>query len=189
MAGHVHRSASAVDGQARQGLQAAARLRRLLARRSEEPAAAAHLRHGLRRRQAVEGLSAPARRGGEARSPSPGPRDGIVPSAGRGGGCHLLAPQGLAALSQARELSAPAPRQGGLPGGEDAADPGPELVGTLRTLGEVPRGDVRGAGRRRQDPRGQADELPRPYPDLQAGPEELSRPALAFLGIRLLPSQ
>ncbi len=35
--------------------------------------------------------------------------------------------------------------------GEDAADPGPELVGALRTLGEVPRGDVRGAGWRRQD--------------------------------------
>ena len=62
-------------------------------------------------------------------------------------------------------------------------------VGDLRPLGLVPREHVRGAiGRRRG--RGQAlvcaqaDELPRPCADLQARPEELSRPAAAAGRIR-----
>ena len=62
-------------------------------------------------------------------------------------------------------------------------------VGDLRPLGLVPREHVRGAvGRRRG--RGQAlvcaeaDELPGPCADLQARPEELSRPAVASGRVR-----
>ena len=73
--------------------------------------------------------------------------------------------------------------------GQRAADSRQGAVGNLRPLGLVPREHVRRAiGRRRG--RGQAlvrvkaDELSRPCADLQARPEELSRPAAAAGRIR-----
>ncbi len=114
VAGHVHRPASALDGQARQGLQADEAQRRLLARRCQQPAAPAHLRHGVRGREAAEGPSPPARGGGEARPPAPGPRDEPLPPAGRGGRHGVLAPEGLDALSHAGEFHPRAARRGRL---------------------------------------------------------------------------
>ena len=66
--------------------------------------------------------------------------------------------------------------------GQRAADARQGAVGDLRPLGLVPREHVHGAvgrrrGRGRARVRAEADELPGPRPDLQARPEELSRPA------------
>ena len=65
----------------------------------------------------------------------------------------------------------------------------PRLLGAVRPLGEIPPEHVlrHGGTRRGQDPRGQADELPLPHPDLPAGRAVLSRTAAAAGGIRLLP--
>ncbi len=66
------------------GLQADARCRGLLARRSGQCAAYPHLRHRLAQQEAARCASCPAGRSRQARSPQAGPRDGPVPSAGRG---------------------------------------------------------------------------------------------------------
>src|SRR3546814_7355598 len=58
----------------------------------------------------------------------------------------------------------------------------------LRPLGEVPRAHVHRRVRG-SHPGGEADELPRARPDLQAGHHQLPRPAAAHGGIRRLPSQ
>ena len=106
LARHVPRPAPALDGQARQGVQADEGVGRLLARRRQQRPAAARLRHGLLLRQGAEGLPAPHRGGREARPSQARPRDGPLPSAGRGRRHGVLAPQGLDALAHARELSA-----------------------------------------------------------------------------------
>ena len=69
LARHVPRPAPALDGQARQGVQADEGVGRLLARRCEERPAAAHLRHGVLLRQGPQGLPPPHRGGREARPP------------------------------------------------------------------------------------------------------------------------
>ena len=79
-----------------------------------------------------------------------------------------------------------------------------EALAAVRPLGQVPREHVRGA---RRDPVGrgrgrrpgalgqgrpdgaEADELPRPHPDLQAGHQVLPRPAAPHGRVRLLPPQ
>ena len=61
-------------------------------------------------------------------------------------------------------------------------------VGEVGPLGEVPRRDVHDrVGEARL--RAQADELPGPHPDLQAGHQELPRPAAALRRVRQLPPQ
>ena len=89
-----------------QGVQADEGGRRLLARRSPQRDAPAHLRHGLGQRQGPEGLPAPAGRGREARSPQDRPRAGPVPHAGRGPRRGVLAPEGLGHLPAADRLHA-----------------------------------------------------------------------------------
>src|SRR3546814_2848118 len=84
MARPLHRTAPALDRPARQGLQADEAGRRLLARRSAEPAAPAHLQHLLAQREGAEGLSPPSRGGREARPSAARPRDGPVPYPGGG---------------------------------------------------------------------------------------------------------
>ncbi len=61
-------------------------------------------------------------------------------------------------------------------------------VEALGPLGQFPREHVLHRVRVARL-RGEADELPRPRPDLQPGPEELPRPAAALRGIRLVPPQ
>ena len=70
--------------------------------------------------------------------------------------------------------------------GPQIARPGP--VGEDRPLGQVPREHVHDrVGEARL--RAQADELPRPHPDLQAGHQELPRPAAALRRVRPVPPQ
>ena len=142
LARHVPRPAPAVDGQARQGVQAHEGVGRLLARRRQERPAPARLRHDLLLRQGAEGLPASHRGSREARPPPDRPRDGPVPSAGRLGRHGLLASQGLDVLAHARELPAAQARGRRLCRGEDAAAQRPQAVGGVGPLGEVPREHV-----------------------------------------------
>ena len=148
----------------------------------------AHLRHRVRQAGRARRLSQADRGSREARPPQARPRARSVPLPGGRPGRRVLARQGLDHLPGADRLYAPAPRRR-LQRGQRAADPRQGAVGDLRPLGLVPREHVRRAiGRRRG--RGQAlvcaqaDELSRPCPDLQARPEELSRPAVAAGRIR-----
>ena len=96
--------------------------------------------------------------------------------------------KGWTIFQAADRLYAPAPDRR-LQRGQRAADPRQVAVGDLGPLGLVPREHVRGAIRRRRGRgqalvRAEADELPGPCADLQARPEELSRPAVASRRIR-----
>ncbi len=100
----------------------------------------------------------------------------------------VLAPQGLDGLAAGRAVHAPRLPRPWLPGGQGSADPGPGPVGEDRPLGQVPRQHVRdrvGEARLCLE----ADELPGPYPDLQAGHQELPRPAAALRRVRPVPPQ
>jgi threonyl-tRNA synthetase len=103
-------------------------------------------------------------------------------------GTGVLAPQGLDGVAAGGAVHAPRlPRQR-LPGGQGPADPGPDAVGEDRPLGQVPRQHVHHRiGKARL--RAQADELPGPHPDLQAGHQELPRPAAALRRVRPVPPQ
>ena len=120
------------------------------------------------------------------RPPQAGPQAGPVPFPGRGAGAGVLAPERLDAV-QHRQGLYPAPAGGeGLPGDQHPDGVGPQPVGEVRPLGQVPGGHVHhqfGKPRLRH----QAHELSRPYPSVQPGPQELSRPAPALCGIRFLP--
>src|SRR5207249_3044356 len=92
--GLVPRAARA-EHRADQALQAAARGRRVLARRRAPPDAAAHLRHGLVHQGRPRRLPAPARGGQEARSSCAGQAARpVVDSGGRRPGTDSVAPQG-----------------------------------------------------------------------------------------------
>ena len=158
-------------------LQADQDRRRLLARRRQERAAAAHLRHRLARREGTRRLSAARRRGREARPPQDRQGDGSLPHSGRSRRPGLLAPEGLDALSRTVENYIRRKiEQGRLPRGEDPAADRPQALGRVGPLGELSPQHVHRRGRRGRRPRsahsrGQADELPGPRADLQAGPE------------------
>ena len=79
---------------------------RLLEGRREEPADAAHLRHGVLQRDGPEGAPAAARRGEEARPPEARARAGPLHVPPLGAGRRLLARQGHDALQHARQLHA-----------------------------------------------------------------------------------
>ena len=133
----LHRAASAVDRPSRPGLQADERGRRLLARRRQERATAARLRHRLGEPEGPRPVSLPARRG-RAPRPSPArPRARPVPS-GRGGGRQrLLAPQGLDAVPHHRELYARPARGRRLSGGQGPAAARPQPVGSDPAIGRI----------------------------------------------------
>ena len=177
----VPRPAHDLDRQGRQRLQADEGGRRLLARRQQQSDADADLRHGVRQAGRPRRLSEADRGSREARPPQARPRARPVSLPGGRPRRGVLARQGLDHLPGADRLYAPAADRR-LQRGQRAADPRQVAVGNLRPLGLVPREHVRGAIRRRRG-RGQAlvcaeaDELPRPCADLQAWPEELSRPA------------
>ena len=143
------RPAYDVHGQDRRRVQADEGRRRLLARRFQPADAVAHLRHRLRQTGGARRLSEAARRGGEARPPPAGARDGPVPFPGGGAGHGVLAPQGLDAVPDPHRLHAAA-AGGGLPGGQRAAGARQASVGDLRPLGLVSREHVHGAPRRRR---------------------------------------
>ena len=133
----VRRAASALDRPARPGLQADERGRRLLARRPEQRAVAARLRHGLAEPEGARPVPVPPRGGRAPRPPQARPRTRPVPSAGGGGRQRLLAPEGLDALSRDRGLYAPPARSRRLPGGQDAATARPQPVGSARATGKT----------------------------------------------------
>ena len=109
----VPRPARAVDRPDRR-LQADQGRGLLLARRRQERAAAADLRHGVRDQGRARRLPAPARGGGAARPSQARPRDGPVPRPGRGGRLGLLAPARLDAVAGGGELHPPPARRRGL---------------------------------------------------------------------------
>ena len=181
------RAALPLDPPCRQGLQADQAGRRLLARRRQARAAAAHLRHGLGDEGGPRRLCAASGGGGKARPPPPGPPDGALPHAGRGPRHGVLAPQGLGAVAGDRGLYAPAAERGRLCRGQDAPGTGPQVLGGLGPLGEVPAQHVRVRDGRGRGAVAQADELPRSRADLRPGPALLPRAAAAHGRVRCLP--
>ena len=130
----------------------------------------------------------PDRGGREARSPQARPHARPLPSAGRGAGHGVLAPEGVVDLAAGRAVHAPRLPGQRLPGSARAADPRPLAVGALRPLAELQGEHVHhrvGEARLRD----QADELPGAHPDLQLGPAQLPRPAAALRRVRRLPPQ
>ena len=79
-------------------------------------------------------------------------------------------------------------RRSRLQRGAHPAAPCPLAVGAQRPLGEIRRRDVRGQ-RRRARLRPQADELPRPHPDLQQPRALVARAAGAAARVRRVPPQ
>ena len=130
------RPARAVDRQA-QGLQADEGGRRLLARRFEERAVAAHLRHGLGEEGRAGRLSAHAGRGREARPPQAGPAARSVPPAGGSARPGVLASARLGGVAGDRAVHAPRLSRQRLPGSALPADPRPQPVGEVRPLGAL----------------------------------------------------
>ena len=110
--GPVPRAASGLDRQARPaGVQADARVGRLLARRPGQSDAQPDLRHRLAQQEAARRASRPAGGSGQARPSPHRPGHGPVPPPGRGAWQRLLAPQGLHPVAPARGLYAPPPRR------------------------------------------------------------------------------
>ena len=109
-----------------------------------------HIRHRLAEQEAAR--RAPHAAGGsrQARSPQAGPRDGLVPLAGRSAWLGLLASQRLHDLARAGSLHAPRHRRWRLPRDQDAASHRRAPVGEIGPLGQIPREHVRGARRRSQ---------------------------------------
>ena len=203
VARHVPRAAPRLDRQARSArVQADARVGRILARRPEERDAQPHLRHRLAQPEAARRASDDARGSGQTRPPQDRAGDGPVPSPVGGAGLGLLASQRLHPVAPDGGIHAPPARRRRLCRGEDAAADGRAAVGTVGPLGQVPRKHVRGARRSAQHggrgrgavgrgrPDGaEADELPGARADLQAGDQELPRPADPHGGVRLLPPE
>ena len=138
---------------------------------AQQRAAPARLRHGLGHRQGPEGLSPPARGSREAR-PSPArPRDGPLPSAGRGrrAWCSGI-PRAGRSSARSRTTSAAGSRPPAM-----SRSKTPQLVD--RTLWEASGHwekfrenmfTICGRARTKRVLRAEADELPLPRADLQA---------------------
>ena len=124
-------------GPARAGLQADERGRRLLARRPEQRAAAARLRHGVAEPEGARPVPVPARRGRAPRPPQARPRARPVPSAGGGGRQRLLAPEGLDAVPRDRGLHAPPARRGRLSRGQGRRSCSTAACGRRRATGRI----------------------------------------------------
>ena len=145
-----------------------------------------HLRHCFRQAGGARRLSQADRGGREARPPQARSRDGFVPFPGGGAGLGVLAPQGLDAVPDSRELHPTPTERRRLRRGQLAAAHGLLALGRLRSHGDLSRHDVPDAAsrRRRAHIRHQADELPGPHPDFQEWAEVLSRPAAQDCRIR-----
>ena len=126
------------------------------------------------KQEELDALSQADGGGREARPSQARPRDGPVSFPGGGARHRVLARQGLDHLPGDRRYMRRR-LQGDYAGGQRAATARQVAVGDVRPLGLVPREHVPGdLGRRRHRGRArlrdQADELPRPHPDLQARP-------------------
>ncbi len=178
--------ARAVDRPAR-ALQAHAGGRRVLARRREAPAAAAHLRHRLGVRGGAGGAPAPAGGGRAARPPQARrrARPVLLPRRDRLGPGRLP-PQGRHRPPADGGLLAPAPRRGRLRVRQHArTSPRPSCSRPRATWSGSPTGmypPMELDGGQRVLP--QADELPVPHPHLPQPAALLPRAADAALRVR-----
>ncbi len=182
----LSRSARPVDG-ASGAFLVDPRRRGLLARRREEPAAAAHLRHGLGERRGVGRAPGTGGPGRTARSPQARRRVGpLLLSRRDRSGTGGLSPQGRHHAPRDGGVLAPAPRGLGLRLRLLAAHLKVRTLRDLRSPRMVRRVDVPTDGaRRRHQVLPEADELPVPHLDLQVEPAQLPRPAAALLRVRL----
>ena len=180
------RPAHDLDRQDRQRVQADEGRGRLLARRFQSRDAVAHLRHRVRQAGRARRLSQADRGSREARPSQARPRDGSVPFPGRSARLGVLASERLDAVPDAGELHPPPPGRRRLRRGQRAAAHRFIALGRVRPHGDVPRRHVPGAAARggRAHLRDQADELPRPHPDLQERAEILPRPAVQDRRVR-----
>ncbi len=150
--------------EADQGAQAHRPRGRVLARRLDEAAADAHLRHGVLLPGRPRRVPRAAGAGPRARPPSARHRARPLPSRRQLAGLAVLAPEGDGDLERARGSAPPRERQARLRRGEDAAPLRHRHVRDVGALRQLPRGHVlhplaRAGGR----VRAQADELPRPH--------------------------
>ena len=185
------------------GVQADARLGRLLARRPEQPDAVAHLRHRLAQQEAARRASRPARGSGQARPSQDRPGDGPVPPPGRGARLGLLAPQGLHLWRQLEAYMRRRLDAAGYRRGEDAAADGRAPVGEVAAIGASIARTCSSSPTRfpvTEDEApvlsGEADLMalkpmncPAHVLIFQQGIKSLSRPAAAAGRVRLLPPQ
>ena len=176
-------------GRLRQGLQADEGGRRLLARRFAQRAAAAHLRHGLGRREGAEGLPHRLEEAEKRDHRRLGREMDLFHLQEEAVGSVFWHPKGWTLYRTIEAYMRGRLEAGRLRRGQDAAADRPRAVGGVGPLGEVPRAHVHVAREPRTSAsaRGQADELPRPRADLPPGHQELSRPAAAHGRVRLLP--
>ena len=172
--------------QADPGVQADALGGGVLARRREEQAAAAHLRHGLGDQGGPRGPPAPPRGGRAPRPPQARPRAGPVqlPRRDRLRPARLP-PQGRRDQARDGGLRPPAPHRGGLRLRRHAAHRQGGALPHLRSPALLRRGHVPPARRRRHGLPHQGDELPDAQPHLPLAPALLPRAAAAALRVRL----
>ena len=174
------------DHQADPGVQADALGRGVLARRREEQAAPAHLRHRLGVQGGARGAPAPHRGGRAARPPQarPRPRPVQLPRRDRLRPGRLP-PQGRRDQAGDGGLRPPAPHRGGLPVRRHPAHLQGGALPHLRAPAVLRRHDVPADGVRGRELLPQGDELPDAQPDLQVARAVLPRAAAAALRVRL----
>ena len=173
------------DHQADPGVQADALRRGVLARRREEQAAPAHLRHRLGVQGGARGAPAPARGGRAPRPPQarPRPRPLLLPRRDRlrpGG----LPPQGRRDQAGDGGLRPAAAHRGGLRVRRHPAHHQGGAVPHLRAPAVLRRQHVPAHGDRGRELLPQGDELPDAQPDLPVARAVLPRAAAAALRVR-----
>ena len=162
--------------QAHQGVQAAVRRRRVLARRLRPHAAHAHLRHRVLLQGGPQGPPRAPRAGQRPRPPQLGPRARPVHVLRGRARQRVLAARRHDDVQRARRAQPRDGHRARLHRGQDAAALRLGAVEDLRPLGQVPREHVRHRDRGPRVRR-QADELPRPRAPLQHAAVVLPRPA------------
>ena len=167
-----------------QGAQADEPRRRVLARRREEHAADADLRHRVLLAGRPRRPPRAARAGARARPPPPRPRARPLPSLRALARVAVLAPEGDGDLERARGPAPAGEPKARLPRGEDAAPLRPPDVHHLGPLREL-RGEhvLRAAARGRGADGAEADELPRPHAALRLAAPLLPRPSDPLRGV------
>ena len=185
---HVPRPARA-EHALPEGLQADPRLGRLLARRRQERAAAAHLRHRLGRQEAARRLHpAASRKPRSATTARSASELDLFHLQEEAPGLVFWHPKGWTIWQVVEQYMREVYRDNGYqevrcPQILDVRCGRSPATGTTTTRTcSSPRSEKR-------DLRAQADELPGPRPDLQPGPAQLPRPADALRRVRPVPPQ
>ena len=186
----LHRPASALDRQARPGLQADEDRRRLLAGRSRRtPSSSASTAPPGATRSELEAYLHQLEEAEQRDHRRLGREMDLFHQQEEAVGPGVLAPEGLDPLADAGNYVRRRLDADGYLEVKYAAACGPQRCGRPRAIGRSSASTCSRPNRRGQGAGLEADELPRPCPDLPAGAEELSRPAAAAGGVRLLPPQ